>query len=306
MSLLKGLFIESDFETSNFEFEVSKSSIWKHTTSCDHSATRVFFLSLISRIFNDRHLTQIHRFFIYAFIEIHQLWRIVFDNYQWCPVSLSSSMKLVPDYLNGLSLSWLLYTIDVISIYTNVDWALTLAPYCKVILYSFLYGTHIRHSVTCFLEAVDIINLLLRANSNRTRCKLLIAWESSGFPVHRLLVLKKHRIPFNIASLSLSPGPSFNIQSQPTTCFNIASRETIRRVVLTFNPQTNYYSKSDTRSLYTERVFSPIQPLDRAPIWMINDIWIIGAWCFQSSHRYLTIHSSPTLSASNPLRKAKK
>ena len=42
------IFHEFDFETSDLEFEVSKSSIWKHTTSCEHGATRVFFLSLIS------------------------------------------------------------------------------------------------------------------------------------------------------------------------------------------------------------------------------------------------------------------
>ena len=46
------IFHEFDFETSDLELEVSKSSKWKHTTSCD----KVFFLS---------------------FIVISQLWRLV-------------------------------------------------------------------------------------------------------------------------------------------------------------------------------------------------------------------------------------
>ena len=29
------VFLKFDFETSDLEFEVSKSSIWKHTISCD-------------------------------------------------------------------------------------------------------------------------------------------------------------------------------------------------------------------------------------------------------------------------------
>ena len=37
------IFHEFYFETSDLEFEVSKSSIWTHTTLCDHGATRVFF-----------------------------------------------------------------------------------------------------------------------------------------------------------------------------------------------------------------------------------------------------------------------
>ena len=38
-----------DFDTSKFDFEVSKLSIWKHTTSCDKGA----FLSLLSRNFDE-------------------------------------------------------------------------------------------------------------------------------------------------------------------------------------------------------------------------------------------------------------
>ena len=42
-------FYKFDFETSDLEFEVSKSSIWTHTTSCDKG--------------------------VYSFIIISQLWR---------------------------------------------------------------------------------------------------------------------------------------------------------------------------------------------------------------------------------------
>ena len=40
------IFHEFDFETSYLEFEVSKSSIWKHTTSCDKDV--FFFHSLLA------------------------------------------------------------------------------------------------------------------------------------------------------------------------------------------------------------------------------------------------------------------
>ena len=50
------------FETSDLEFEVSKSSIWKHTTSwCDKG---VFFLSIIFCNFDDRLSSNFHRFVI--------------------------------------------------------------------------------------------------------------------------------------------------------------------------------------------------------------------------------------------------
>ena len=41
------IFHEFDFETSDLEFEVSKSSIWKHTTSCDKG---VFSFIIISQL----------------------------------------------------------------------------------------------------------------------------------------------------------------------------------------------------------------------------------------------------------------
>ena len=40
------IFHEFDFETSSLELDVSKSSIWKHTTSCDKG---VFSFNIISR-----------------------------------------------------------------------------------------------------------------------------------------------------------------------------------------------------------------------------------------------------------------
>ena len=40
-------FYEFDFETSDSEFEVSKSCIWKHTTSCDKA---VFSFIIISQL----------------------------------------------------------------------------------------------------------------------------------------------------------------------------------------------------------------------------------------------------------------
>ena len=58
------IFHEFDLETSDSEFEVSKSSIWKRATLCDHGATRVFFLSLISCNFDDRLSSNFHRFVI--------------------------------------------------------------------------------------------------------------------------------------------------------------------------------------------------------------------------------------------------
>ena len=45
--VVKVFFHEFDFETSTLEFEVSKSSIWKHTTLCDKG---VFSFIIISRL----------------------------------------------------------------------------------------------------------------------------------------------------------------------------------------------------------------------------------------------------------------
>ena len=57
------IFHEFDFETSDLKFEVSKSRIWKHTTSCDNW---VLFLSLISRNFDDQLSSSRHRFVIFC------------------------------------------------------------------------------------------------------------------------------------------------------------------------------------------------------------------------------------------------
>ena len=46
----------------------------------------VFFLSLLSHNFDDRLSSNFHKFVIYAYVEIHQVTRLVFDSF--CPVSL--------------------------------------------------------------------------------------------------------------------------------------------------------------------------------------------------------------------------
>ena len=55
------IFHEFDFETSSLELEVSKSSTWKHTTSCDKG---VFFLSYLSRNSDDQSSSNFHRLVI--------------------------------------------------------------------------------------------------------------------------------------------------------------------------------------------------------------------------------------------------
>ena len=70
---------EFDFETSSLEFEVSKSSILKPTTSCDKDV--FFFYSYIASPTTNR--AQIFTgLWFYAYVEIHQVRRLVFDNYQ--------------------------------------------------------------------------------------------------------------------------------------------------------------------------------------------------------------------------------
>ena len=54
------IFHEFDFETSDLEFEVSKSSIWKHTTLCDKGV----FSFILSRNFDDQLSSNFHRFVI--------------------------------------------------------------------------------------------------------------------------------------------------------------------------------------------------------------------------------------------------
>ena len=43
------IFYEFDFETSDLEFEVSKSSIWEHTTSCDNGVFSFIIISQLRR-----------------------------------------------------------------------------------------------------------------------------------------------------------------------------------------------------------------------------------------------------------------
>ena len=70
---------EFDFETSDLDFEVSKLSIWKHKTSCNKGV----FISFISRNFNDQYWAQIFTgLLFYEYVEIHQVGRLFFDNYQ--------------------------------------------------------------------------------------------------------------------------------------------------------------------------------------------------------------------------------
>ena len=54
-------FHEFDFETSCLELEISKSSIWTHTISCDKG---VFFISVLCRNFDDRLSSIFHRLVI--------------------------------------------------------------------------------------------------------------------------------------------------------------------------------------------------------------------------------------------------
>ena len=52
--------------------------------------TRVFFLPLLSRNFEDDQEFHIFTGLLFcAYVEIHQVRRLVFNNYQWCPVPLN-------------------------------------------------------------------------------------------------------------------------------------------------------------------------------------------------------------------------
>ena len=56
-------FQEFAFETSDLEFEILKSSIWKHTTSCDRPIELICFFFF---------------FDAYMYDEVHQMRRLVF------------------------------------------------------------------------------------------------------------------------------------------------------------------------------------------------------------------------------------
>ena len=68
-----------DFETSKLEFEVTKSSICKHTTSCD----KVCFLAPSTTTNWDQ--TSHVSYFMHNVEIHHQVRRLVFDNNQKCP-----------------------------------------------------------------------------------------------------------------------------------------------------------------------------------------------------------------------------
>ena len=79
------------------EFEVSKSSIWKHTTSSDKG---VFFLSLLSRNSDDQSSSNFHRLVIFCICwdtpsETTGLWQLpnvssVFNPKQFCDIIANS------------------------------------------------------------------------------------------------------------------------------------------------------------------------------------------------------------------------
>ena len=72
-------FHEFDFETSSLEFEVLKSSIWEHTTSCDKGV--FFFHSYLATPTTNR--AQIFTgLLLNAYVEIYQVRRLVFDIHQ--------------------------------------------------------------------------------------------------------------------------------------------------------------------------------------------------------------------------------
>ena len=65
-------FHEFDFETSELD---------QASESPQLSVTRVFFLSLLSRNFDHQLSSNFHRFVFYAYVELHHMRRLVFDNY---------------------------------------------------------------------------------------------------------------------------------------------------------------------------------------------------------------------------------
>ena len=76
-------------DLSSLEFEVSKSSMWKHTTLCDKGVFSFTILTTLTtnwaQIFGGS--------LFYAYVEIHQVRRLVFVNYQQCPVALNINLK---------------------------------------------------------------------------------------------------------------------------------------------------------------------------------------------------------------------
>ena len=83
-------FHEFDFEISDLEFEVLKSSIWKHTTIVWQEC--FFFHYYLATSMTD--WAQIFTgLLFYVYVEIHQLWRLVFDNYNLNPKLLDQTLQ---------------------------------------------------------------------------------------------------------------------------------------------------------------------------------------------------------------------
>ena len=55
---------------------------------------KVFFYSIITRNFDDHLGSNFHNFCFASFVEIHQMKRLVFDNYQRFQVSLTENIEL--------------------------------------------------------------------------------------------------------------------------------------------------------------------------------------------------------------------
>ena len=73
------IFHKFDFETSDLEFEVSKASIRKHTTSCDKG---VFSFNIISQLRRPIELIFSQVCYFVHNVEIHRVRRPAFENYQ--------------------------------------------------------------------------------------------------------------------------------------------------------------------------------------------------------------------------------
>ena len=75
------IFHEFDFETSDLEFEDSKSSNWRHTTTCGKG---VFFLLFLSRNLDDLLSSNFHRFFILLRYTKREDWSLTITNGVQC------------------------------------------------------------------------------------------------------------------------------------------------------------------------------------------------------------------------------
>ena len=79
------IFHEFDFETSELDFEVSKSSIWKHTTLFDIGVFSYYYYLATSTTSWAQIFTGL---LCYTYVKIHQVRKLVLDIYQLCPACL--------------------------------------------------------------------------------------------------------------------------------------------------------------------------------------------------------------------------